>query len=355
MSVKFAPPILNALRLALGRPEPSSQLSLLWLMATACQQNLPLDAAVDALAADAKGQWKFRLEDFANLLRKGMPIEQAARRVPDLLPPEAILALKVGTATDSVGEALRSEAERMAEEQTQLEGVTVMGAVVYASTLLILASSILSFLMIWIVPKHKKIAMDFGMELPAITQSMIDFCDGPGRYLLAPAALCLLAIPLFWVARLLGFRLTIANPLQYFPRLDAGPILRQLGVAVESGKPLTDALKTISTEHPHTATWRRMSHVYECVKAGEKPWGMMQERRLISLRERELLESAERAGNLGWALQFLGRHIETQQDHRAQAALRLVRPILLGLVGLFVAWIAIAMYMPLVKMINDLV
>lgn len=354
MAVKFAPPILNALRLALGKPEPSGQLALLWLMATACEQNLSLDAAVDALAADAKGQWKFRLTDFANLLRRGMPIEQAAQRVPNLLPPQATLALKVGSTTGSIGSALRSEAERMAEEQAELEGITVVGAVVYAGSILIVAASILAFLMLSIVPKYMKLAQDFDVELPAVTESMIDFCSGPGLYMLVPASLCLLAIPILWTARMLGFRLTIANPLQYFPRLDAGPILRQLGIAIESGKPVLDALKTISTEHPHTATWKRMSHVYECVKAGEKPWGMMHDRRIISSRERQLLESAERAGNLGWVLQLLGRHIESQQTFRAQATLRLVRPILIGLVGLFVAWIAIAMYMPLIKMTNDL-
>ncbi|MFK7818926.1 MAG: type II secretion system F family protein [Planctomycetaceae bacterium] len=345
---------MNAVRLALGRPEPSGQLALLWLMATACEKNLPLASAVDALANDAKGQWKFRLQDFAALVRRGTPVQQAIEKVPDLLPPDALLAARVGAASGNLGAALREEAERMAATQAEFETQSVLGAMVYTGAMITLLYLVLGFLMVWVIPKFKKIFQDFGAELPKLTLGLVEFCDGPGFLLLSPLALCAFSIPFLWLASVFGFRVNILNVRNFFPRMDTGPILRQLGVVVSGGKSLTDGLHAISTRHPNTSTWKRMSAVYEGVMAGEHPWVMMQDQKLLRRHERKLLESAERAGNLGWALKLLGRQIESRQDDAVRSVLALMRPLAVLAIGFVIGFAAVAMYIPLIKLVNDL-
>ncbi len=354
MAVPVVPQILNVFRMGLGRPEPSGQLALLWLMATACEKDLPLDSAVDALAADAKGRWKFKLEDFAAVLRRGLPVDQAIMRVPDLLPPEAVLAAKVGMASGTLGQSLRVEAERQSEIHESADTSSLFGAIIYMAFVFATLMSVASFVMVWIIPKFKKIFDDFDTVLPSVTTSLIDFADSSGTALLIPICVGALTLPVLWLLWVLGVRYPAINIRNYMPRLDIGAILRQLGVVVDSGKPLLDGLHVISTQHNNQATWKRMSRVYEAVKSGEDPWKMMQYEKLLKKRERGLLESAERAGNLGWALSLLGRQIESKQDYAIRAWLQLIRPICIGIVGLFVAWFAIAMFSPLIKLINDL-
>jgi type II secretory pathway component PulF len=323
-------------------------------MATACEKNLPLASAVDALANDAKGPWQFRLQDFAALLRRGTPVHQAIEMVPDLLSPDALLAARVGAASDSLGPALREEAERMALAQSEIETQSVLGSLIYIGAMFSLLSLILGFLMVWIVPKFKKIFEDFNTELPRLTQVLIEFCDGPGYLLMAPIATFAFGLPLLWLASVFGFRFNIFDVRRFFPRLDTGPILRQLGVVVSGGKPLMEGLLIISTQHPNTSTWRRMSAVYEGVKAGEHPWGMMQHERMLKTHERNFLESAERAGNLGWALKLLGQQIEHRQDNAVRSTMALLRPIAIIAVGALVAFVAVGMYLPLIKLVTDL-
>lgn len=354
MAVPVVPQIINVLRMAMGRPEPTGQLALLWLMATACEKDLPLDTAVDAMAADAKGAWKFRLEDFAAILRRGVPIQIAVQQVPDLLPPEAVLAAKVGASAGTLGQSLRAEAERQSEIYEAAHSQSILGVLIYVAAVLSALISVTSFLMVWIVPKFKKIFDDFDIELPAITQSLIDFADSSGPILLIPLCLGAIIAPILWLLWSLGFRYKALNLRNWYPRLDMGAVLRQLGVVVQNGQPIVDGLHIISTQHPNTSTWKRMSRVYEAVKSGEEPWKMMQHEKLLRTRERGLLESAERAGNLGWALMLLGRQIESKQDHRIRSCFQLVRPVCIGLGGLFVAWVACAMFLPLVKLIGDL-
>lgn len=357
MAVQLLPPIINVLRLAFGKPEPSGQLSLLWLMATACEKDLPLATAVEALAADAKGDWKFKLLDFADLLRRGMSIDQALQRVPNLLPAEAVLAAKVGAANGTLGKALRTEAERQSNMLSADVELSLMGSLFYVCGMLAIQGAIVAFLMIKVIPKFKRIFDDFDIELPAMTQSLIESSDWSRSYgliILVPVAVGALTLPALWLMSVMGIRHRSLALQRLFPRLDVGPILQQLGVVVSEGKPITAGLHVVSTQHPNTATWKKMSYVYEAVKAGEQPWVMMQDQKLLSERERHLLESAERAGNLGWALQLLGQQIESRQDHAIKAVLQLVRPICIGIVGIFVAWIAVSMFAPLLKLLNDL-
>lgn len=359
MTVQILPPIINVFRLASGRPEPSGQLALLWLMATACEKDLPLDSAIDSLAADARGRWKFMLEDFAALLRRGISVDQAIQRVPGLLPPEAVLAAKVGAANDALGGALRAEAERQSIMLADDHSVSIVGSMFYLCGLVAFQMSVVSFLMIWIIPKFKKIFDDFDTELPQVTQSLISASDWGKHYgvlILTPFILSVVVLPALWLLSCMGVRLRSPslNLRRFFPRMDVGPILRQLGVVVSEGKPIVDGLQVVSTQHANTGTWRRMSQVYESVRSGEDPWGMMQYQRMLRPRERSLLESAERVGNLGWALQLLGRQIEDKQDHAVKTALQFIRPVCIVAIGLFVGWVAIAMFTPLVKLLNDL-
>jgi type IV pilus assembly protein PilC len=360
MAIQIAPPIVQVVRLALGRPEASGQLTLLWLLATACEKNLPLDAAVDSLAADARGQWQYRLTDFAALLRRGKTVDEAIQCVPGVLSAEAVLAAKVGAANGALGKSLRIEAERQSAMQSDEQGTSIMGSVIYVCGMLAILSSVVGFMMIWIIPKFKKIFDDFGTELPSVTRGLINSADlnnNFGIFILSPLVLFAVTLPALWLLSLFGIGVRMPaflNLKRLFPRLDVGPMLRQLGVVVAEGKPLVDGLEVVSTQHPNTPTWRKMSQVYEDVKSGESPWATMQHHKLLRSRERHLLESAERVGNLGWALQLLGRQIEDRQDHTIKSALQLIRPFCIAITGLFVGWVAIAMFAPLIKLLNDL-
>lgn len=355
MAVQFVPPFFDVIRLAAGRPESSGQLALLWLITTACEKNLPLESAVDAMASEARGQWRFKLQDFASILRRGKPLDEAVLMVPDLLPPEAMLAIKVGAANGVLGESLRAEAERQAASHAAQGPESLVGSILYASAMVFLVLTALVFLMIWIVPKFVRIFDDFQVELPETTQSLVSMStDGVGLLVLGPLAMASLVVPgalLLWCAGIYTPRITLRWLL---PRLDVGAVLRQLSVVIAGKQPLASGLHTVSTQHPNTATWKKLSRVYEAVQSGESCWGMMESEKLLTARERYLLESAERSGNLPWALDLVGRQIEDRQDHAVRSFILLLRPMCIAIVGALVGFIAIAIFAPIVKLISDL-
>lgn len=353
MAVQVTPPIIQAVRAAIGRPTSGDQLTLLWLIATACEQNLPLAPAVEALSADARGMWQGRLEDFASVLRKGTEVDQAIECVPGLLPPKVVLAAKMGAETDTLGPALRVAAEWQAKQHADANGASLGGAIFYLASIVILLTGFILYTKSKILPRYMDIFGDFGVELPKITMSLVNLAED-GLLLMVPLLAIAGLFPLLWLLWSSGARYQFLSLNRFLPRLDIGPVLQQLGVVVDGGKSLTEGLKVLSTQHPNSTTWKRLSFVFEGVSAGGNCWDLMENQKLLRPRERQLLESAERTGNLGWALQMLGQQIERKQDVRGYALMQFVKPIGLCILGGFVAFVAIAMMAPMIKVISDL-
>ena len=75
---------------------------------------------------------------------------------------------------------------------------------------------------------------------------------------------------------------------------------------------------------------------------------------LINQGEAVLLEAAQRLGNLPWALRETADNIRRRRNHRNDVLLELARPVALVCFGLIVGSFALAFFMPLVKLLNDL-
>ena len=80
----------------------------------------------------------------------------------------------------------------------------------------------------------------------------------------------------------------------------------------------------------------------------------MAQEKLLNQREAALLRSAQRAGNLPWALEALGTRFEQRWQFRLMFWMEFVRPAVLIVLGLIVAVFDLAFFLPLVKLINDL-
>src|SRR5258708_36203976 len=74
------------------------------------------------------------------------------------------------------GGALEVILQRLAEfkEKSQTLKRKIIGAMVYPVVVVLVAVLILTFIMVYIIPKFKKIFDEFQMSLPTMTQVLID-------------------------------------------------------------------------------------------------------------------------------------------------------------------------------------
>lgn len=349
-------PFRNAL---FGRARSMQQGSLLWVLATAVQNEQPLAPVVDAFAEDARGRWQGQLWALAELLNVGTPLADALDQLPGILPSRSILAISIGADAGSLKVALREEATRFATELGG-EGQQYDGFVSYLWYPCILALvmlQIVGFVMYFIIPKFKKIYEGFDVELPGITVALIEFSDVVVMYwylfvLLGIGLLGVAAVraddegllsrgPFSWLA---GSRLRQAIP----------DILRHLSVFIEVGRPLPGAILKLMEFHPSASVRRCLNEAESALQQGQDCCHALLAGRLINPAQAVFLESAQRAGNLPWALRETADTIERRQRQRLAILMEFLRPAMLLCFGAMVAFVVVGLFMPLIKLVHDL-
>lgn len=345
--------IKNAAGHLLGYNNPR-QASLLWILAIGAEKNLSLVDAVDALVDESQGEWALMVEDLVVLLRQGTPLTEAISAIPGLLPEESVLAIRIGAESGTLIEALKSEAQRVSND-SEMAGQGGF-SLIYGWAVLITMFAIVSFICVYIVPKFKKIFEDFGIELPKITIQMIDVTDWViqfGAVLLPLGALAFFGA--CWLYTKHFSRGTLSSPwVRLFPRIASSSLLRALSFVMDAGRPLSPAVTSIANHHPAQNIYHKLNDVSETTAAGGDCWESLRHNGLLNRREVEIVHAAEKAGNAGWALRHIADNIERRQESRFSALAQLFEPCIVLLLGVLTGVVVISLFMPLIKLINDL-
>ena len=128
---------------------------------------------------------------------------------------------------------------------------------------------------------------------------------------------------------------------------------RSLSLALEGSRPLDQALSVQihASQGPDVAI--RLERVREAVVAGDSGWAALRIERMITSREENVLECAQRLGNLPWALQLMADSSERRLQRRMLWAFQVARPVIIGTLGVLVAYFCIALFLPLLNVLTE--
>ena len=340
----------------LGRADASRHATLLWLLAIATEKQLPLVSALYALADESSGsRWKRSVEDLGAMIEDGTPLWQALGAVPDLLPAETLSTLQTAGRNGTLVSALRMEAQRISDSVEDSAGESPLAVIFYVSCVALIGAVIVGFLMVFVVPKFKAIFEDFGVDLPDSTIALIDSSGNFLVYFILPISFMLSGLLIWLTGQIFGFWSSpVPRLVSAFPRMAVGGVLRNLGLCVDAGKPLPQAIEAASDYQFSRRLHLQLESVRDAMRAGADCWESLCEEGLINRKELALLKSAERAGNLGWALKSVGKEVDACWRRRILRLVQLLKPAALLVVGLVVMFVTVAMFMPLIKLIRDL-
>jgi len=340
---------------ALFKRRVAEQEGLLRVMSLSIERRLPLSQGIDAFADLCSSGTRRRNLALAYLLESGVPLPQALASVPGVLPSPSVVLACVGWNEGALPEAL-SEAVAAAESGRAYRW-SFLPKIGYLATLFLVMQGICGFVFYYIAPKFGAIFMDFQVPLPAITQ----FAIAASHWTLLPGALLLL-IPLqvfLWVYipfRAFGW---IPWDLPFsgwlFHRRDVAAVLRSLSIGVTAGRPLPATLDLLGRFYPRPRIRHRLIAANRRIEGG-MPWHeALQRSGLIRRGEAAVLEAAQRAGNLAWALRVMAESNERRLGYRLQLFSQAAFPFLIALMGVIVGTVCLAFFMPLVTLIERLV
>jgi protein transport protein HofC len=131
-------------------------------------------------------------------------------------------------------------------------------------------------------------------------------------------------------------------------------ILRILAIATENREPLDGVLHRIALVYPSHLIRRQLLPAAGAVQAGIDWRDALFNARFISKVEQSLLQTAERVGNLPWALREIAKRRDNRAAYRLMAAMQVFYPIVILIIGAVVAFYAVALFIPIVRLINGL-
>jgi type II secretory pathway component PulF len=131
-------------------------------------------------------------------------------------------------------------------------------------------------------------------------------------------------------------------------------VLRILAVATEQRQPLTDALIWLAHVYPSSPVRSRLVPAAAAANAGLDWRDALAQARLISIAEHALLSAAERVGNLPWALRQIAQRRQKRAVYRLATAMQIAYPVAILMLGAFVGFYVVSLFVPLVQLIQGL-
>jgi type IV pilus assembly protein PilC len=322
---------------------------------------LPVLRSLRILEGQMKpGVLKNALIDVVDDVESGATLSEAFAKHPKCFDRLYVNMVRAGEA----GGALEVILQRLADfkEKAQSLKRKIVGAMVYPVVVILVACGILAFIMIYIIPKFKKIFADFKMPLPAITVLLMDVSDFVVEYFWA-APLALVAWFLFIkLLRLFGFGRFLVDWVKMHIPVVGGIIqktviartTRTLGTLVASGVPILEALSIVK-ETANNAVFERMfQRVYESIREGETIAQPLKESRLVDDMVVNMVDVGEETGDLDKMLYKVAEVYEEEVDILVESLVSLLEPLMIVFLGGCVGFIVIALFYPMLSILEKL-
>lgn len=351
-----APGMASRLRLGKRRAMGSEALAQLTRqLATLLRGGLPLDAALNALAAQ-RARYSEVLVGVRARVQEGYSFAEALGASRRTFPELLVATVGAGERIGRLEEVL----ERLAEhfEKRQALRQQVRAALAYPMVLTVFSLAIVSLMLVYVVPQVTPVFVDSGVELPALTRVLISVSDFARAWgwlaLLAAAAGCgllarALRIP---AARLRLHRLILRAPLfgALSRELNSARLMQSLSTLTDAGVSVWESLRVAARMLTNLPMRQAAMDAAREVSEGKPAAEALERSGLFPPLCIQLIASGEASGELH---QLLGRAAETQErdlSARINTLTSLLQPVLIMLVGGFVLLIVLSILMPIFEM-----
>jgi type II secretory pathway component PulF len=199
---------------------------------------------------------------------------------------------------------------------------------------------------------------EFELELPALTISMIaasEFFVVFWWFVVPLALFPLLALLAAGVTFYLGSsRYELPLLQRIWLRCDSALVMRALAVSVRQQQDLAAAVYRLSRQYPRNSIGKRLAKASQRIDNGQSWTEALQQVGLIRIADRAVLESAQRVGNLAWALDEMADSTLRRFAYRLRAVIQVVFPLVIVGFGALVFWFVTGLFLPLIAMIEGL-
>ncbi len=346
-----------------GRVGPKVLTTFTRQLATLVDAGLPLLRGLRVLERQEKNPTlKSILNDLALAIEGGSTFSEGLAQHPKVFNRLFVNMVKAG----ELGGVLEVVLNRLSEfmEKAQKIRGKVKAAMFYPCAVIFVAVTILTVLMVFVIPKFEAVFKDMleGQGLPAFTQFVLSV----SRAIAGHFIISLISVVAFFISLKLFTRTRFGRRLfdrlkMNFPIL--GPVIskvaisrftRTLGTLVSSGVPILQALTIVKETSGNVIVADAVSSVHESVKEGETITAPLEASNVFPPMVISMVDVGEQTGALPEMLMKIADTYDDEVDNAVSAMTSLLEPIMIVILAVIVGSIVIALFLPLISLIDNL-
>ena len=317
---------------------------------------LPIVQSFDILLERAKNP-RFReiLADIREKLTSGVALSDAFATYGNLFPPIYSTSIRAGERSGD----LEGVIKRFLRYQKMIVNLRkkVVGALVYPAILMTMSGGMIFVMMTFVIPKFAEFFEGFGQELPWFTQLMINIAGFMRQNVLIVLVGTILGAFLLqrWIktsGRLVWDRFKLRIPLVggVLHRFAIMQFTQSLGTLLAGGTPMVPAIEIASQSVTNQLVSTRITGIVQNVREGEPLWRSLDNTRVLSDLAVEMIKVGESTGALTEMLANVSEFYDEEIEARLSRLVAAIEPIILVFMGLVIAVLLYAFYLPLFRL-----
>ena len=352
----------STLHLFSKRRFSSAELSLVTRqISTLLTAGLTVDQALSAIVEQSDTDYtKEVMQDVRAEVMSGSTLSRALAKYPKIFPDIYRALVYAGEESGELAKVTLRLAE-YTESRNLLKQKVIM-ALVYPSIVTIVAISVISGLLIYVVPQVVSAFEQSKQTLPLLTRALIglsDFLRATWPYLLGLIAIAIFAtkkalknvqIRFQWHEKLLN--LPLVGPL--VRGLNTARLASTLAMLVGSGVPIINAMKASTQIIGNLPMRQAVEEAIELIRDGTPLSKALKTRQLFPPILIHLISSAEATGKLDQMLESAAAQQSREMENRIGILTALMEPVLILMMGVMVLTIVLAILLPIIEM-NQLI
>jgi type IV pilus assembly protein PilC len=320
---------------------------------TLIKAGLPILKSLDLLAERAAAQsLRPVLADVRQRVRDGALLSEALA-AQGSFPPVYVTAISAGERSGSLSGVIDQYISYLRVSTGFRK--SLITALIYPAILVVAVVVILSYLITYAMPQFAKLYEDLGIQLPAITQFMLDIAVPLRHYFIVfvGGGAILAAAIYVWTRSDRGalaidrFKPKIPVFGDIWLKAQIAQFVRTLSTLLSGGTPLVAALETSSQAIGSRLIATSVRKSAARVREGKTLSDSLAETKLIPDLALEMIEVGEASGALSAMLTSVAEFYEEEVATRLQRALIWISPAILVVMAVVIGFILISLYLPL--------
>ncbi len=350
---------LQEKKLGLGTTRGSAKDFLIFNQefATLIKAGLPIVQSLEILQKRTEKQgFHAALTSILHDIRAGAALSDAMTSHPAYFPPLYTATVRAGEKSGALVEVII----RFIAYQKKMLAIKrkLVTALAYPAFLVVIVGAVLLLFFLYIIPNFTQMYGEQGGELPFLTTLLVSFTDVLTTY--APfifSGIIAAGFGIYFWQRtakgktaLDGFVLRVPLVRTLVTQYVLAQLTRTLAAVLRGGIPLVEALNTTAGVIANSVVAKRLTDARQQVTEGVSLAGAFERTKIAPDMTVRMIEVGESSGDLPQMLEDVAEFYDQEVETRLGMLTTMIEPVLMLTMGIIIAVIVVALYLPIFEM-----